>query len=1006
MTIRRYSRPSACSALLLAIFLASGMCFAQIDRAGLNGTVRDTAGQRLAGAHIVALLTATGLTRETVSSVSGAYDIPELPIGVYRVTCSAPGFEQAVFENLEQTVGHTRTLDIKLGVAGVTQQVEVSAALNLLDETSATLGARVEPKQVKELPLNGRNWSTLTALVPGAVDTGGSNQRSIRFAGRGLDDNNFTYDGIDATNIVNQAQQPFVRLAIPTDAIAEFRISTMLFTAENGSTPGGQVAVASKSGTNTLHGTAFDFLRNDIFDARQPIDTLNPDKPAFRLNQYGGSLTGPMARDRMFYFLTYEGLRQSLGQTLPGFVPSDAFRALAAEANPVLIPILSAYPEGQLPVAGSPNTLEFVGSGRQIDHEDSAMVRIDRRFSTADTAYMRFNFDAALSDAPLVEGGSYLEDRQQVTSRPVNGEIEAMHVFSRNMVNELKFGFNRGNVYTTNQGVANTPYTIAVSGFTSLANNEYKLGVGNSYSYIDNLTWVHGDHTLKMGVEMRCIQLNQGNTSNGTITYSSAASFAANSVSSATLADELPVNGLRKSEVFSYVEDEWKVRPNFTLNLGVRYMFFNLFHEVNGKAIPFDFATCGPSGFCGSGASFGMPNTRDVDPRISATWAPVAMAGKTVVRGGFGLYHGDGQLDDQNLPINNEVGQYSLSVSTIPTLSYPITPFLNGPGTVSARDDYRNRKDMYVSQWGLSLQQALPHDFVGTLSYVGSQGTNLLTTSYVNLIDPATGIRPYSNFGQVQWRGNVNNSSYEGLVASLQRSYAHGLLLSANYVYAHEIDEDSAGGGDSDFPENPACMPCERASGDFDVRHVLTANSVYELPFGEGKAFLSQPGIASAILGRWSAAMIVTGRSGLPINVTEDRSSKSVATGYTTSQRPDRVPGVSLTPPGGKSIQDWINPAAFALVTNKEYGDTPRNVGGGPNLWQADLALAKRIPLNERAELQFRGEFFNIFNRAQYGQPLADFSANTFGQIIGAVNTGPVGTGTPREIQFMLRLEF
>jgi Carboxypeptidase regulatory-like domain/TonB dependent receptor len=1005
MTIRVKSKRLASSAysraLLLAFFLAGSMCMAQIDRAGLNGTVKDTAGKRVAGAHIVALLTVTGLQRETITSASGTYNIPELPIGLYRVTCSAPGFAGAVFDDLEQTVGHTRTLDITLGVAGVTQQVEVSGAISQLDETSATLGARVEPKQVKELPLNGRNWSTLTALVPGAVDTGGSNQRSIRFAGRGLDDNNFTYDGIDATNIVNQAQQPFVRLAIPTDAIAEFRISTMLFTAENGSTPGGQIAVASRSGTNTLHGTVFEFLRNDIFDARQPIDTLNPHKPAFRLNQYGGSVGGPVARDRMFYFFTYEGLRQSLGQTLPGFVPSGSFKAQVAAASPVLAPILDAYPEGQFPVTGSPDIEEFVGAGRQLDHEDSAMLRLDRRFSAADSAYLRFNFDAALSEAPLAEGGSYLEDRQQVASRPVNGELEAMHIFSRSLVNELKFGFNRGNVYTTNQGIANTPYTIAVSGLTSLANNEYKLGVGNSYSYIDNLTWVHGDHTLKLGVEVRRLQLNQGNTANGTVTYSSPASFLINSVSSATLADELPVNGLRKTEIYSYAEDEWKVRPNFTLNLGVRYTFYNLFHEVNGKAIPFDFATCGPVGFCGAGRSFGAPNTRDVDPRISVTWAPAAMGGKTVLRSGFGLYHGDGQLDDQNLPISNEVGQYSLS-----GVSYPITPFLNGPGTVSARDDYRNRKDMYVSQWGLSVQQAFPRDLVGTLSYVGSKGTNLLTTSYVNLKDPVTGLRPYSAFGQVQWRGNFNNSSYEGLVASLQRSFTHGLLLSANYVYAHEIDQDSAGGGDSDFPQNPACLSCERASGDFDVRHVLTANSVYELPFGEGKAFLSQPGIASAILGRWSVATIVSDRSGLPINVTEDRSSKSVATGYTTSQRPNRVPGVSLTPRGGKGIESWINPAAFALVADSGYGDAPRNIGHGPNLWQADLAVAKRIPIKESAQIQFRSEFFNIFNRAQYGQPLADFSSNTFGQIIGAVNTGPVGTGTPREIQFMLRLEF
>jgi len=1000
------NRPAQQILFFLVLLLVHAASFGQVDRGGLSGTVKDNAGRRLPGAHISAIQTATGLVRETVSSSSGTYNIPELPVGLYRVTCSAPGFQQTVFSSVEQTVGHTRTLDITLAVGSITQQVNVSGLTAQLDETTATLGARTEYEQVRDLPLNGRNWSTLTALAPGAVDTGGSNQRSIRFAGRGLDDNNFTFDGIDATNIVNQAQQPFVRLAIPTDAIEEFRIDTMLFTAENGSTPGGQVAVVSKAGTNTLHGDAFEFLRNDIFDAREPIDTLNPHKPPFRLNQFGGNLGGPIVRNQTFFFATYEGLRQTLGQTLPGFVPSDAFKAQVAAASPALIPILNAYPEGSLPVPGSSNIEEFVGSGRQLDHENSAMLRLDHRFSADDIAYLRFNFDAAVSQIPLAQGESYLNDRQQVVSRPVNGELETLHIFSPRLVNELKFGFNRGNVYTTNQSAFQLPFSVAVSGFTTLANNQYKIGVGNSYSYIDNLTLVRGNHTLKFGIEIRHIQLNQGNTPSGAISYSSADNFLANFVSSASYAAELPVNGLRKTETYSFAEDEWKLPANLTMNLGLRYSFYNIFHEVNGKADPFDFSTCGPAGFCGGGASFGDLNALDADPRLSVTWAPARLNGKTVLRGGIGIYHGDGQLDDQNLPISNEVGRYSLSAKTIPNLSYPVTPFLSGPGTVSPRDMDRRRKDMYVSQWSISVQQALPRDLVGTLSYVGSKGTHLLTTSYLNLIDPATGLRPSPAFGQVEYRGNTNNSSYEGLVASLQRSFIHGFLLSANYVYSHEIDQDAAGGGDSDFPENPSCLQCERTSGDFDVRHVLTANTVYELPFGRDREFLSRPGILQAAFGGWSVTAIATARSGLPVNVTEDRSSASVATGYTTNQRPNRVPGVSAVPMTGRGIHNWINPAAFGLVSGSGYGDSPRNIARGPNLWQFDLGLARRIPLSENTHLQFRSEFFNVFNRAQYCQPLADLSASTFGEIINTVNTGPIGTGTPRQIQFMLRLAF
>ena len=396
------------SLLLSFSSMLSGVCLGQVDRSALNGTVRDNAGRRLPHAHVMATEIETQLERETFSSATGTYDIPELPGGRYQVRVSAAGFADAVFDDVTQTLGRTRTLDATLQVAGTMVLVEVPDVPPALDTTTATLGTNIGREQVEQLPINGRNWANLTALVPGAVDTGGSNQRSIRFAGRGLDDNNFTYDGIDATNIVNQAQQPFVRLAIPTDAISEFRVDTMLFTAEQGSTPGGQIAVASKAGSNQLHGNIFEFVRNDVFDAREPIDVLNPTKPAFRLNQFGGGVGGPIAKERSFFYATYEGFRQTLGQTLPGFVPTDSYRAQIGAANPLLMPVLSAYPEGTLPVEGSTQIAEFVGSGRQLDNEDSGMLRVDRRFSAADSTYGRFNFDSASSLAPLAQGGSYL----------------------------------------------------------------------------------------------------------------------------------------------------------------------------------------------------------------------------------------------------------------------------------------------------------------------------------------------------------------------------------------------------------------------------------------------------------------------------------------------------------------------------------------------------------------------------------------------------------------------
>jgi hypothetical protein len=984
---------------------------AQIDRAGINGTVTDPSGRVLPQTRVTALQVSTGLRRKTTSSANGTYDIPELPVGSYTITFEHDGFSMLTFVGVHEVIGRTRTLDATLQVSGGNDQVEVSASSEQVGNTSDALGGRIEQIQAKELPLNGRNWATLTALMPGAVDTGGSNQRSIRFAGRGRDDDNFTYDGIDDTNIVNQPQQSYVRLAIPLDAIEEFRVDSMLASAEVGGTGGPQLAVSSPSGSNQWDGNAFEFFRNNAFDALQPVPIATTPQPPFHLNQFGGSVGGPIVRDKMFVFVAYESYRQQWGFPLLGYVPSDAFRAQVAVDSPILVPILRAYPEGQNSTS-DPDINQFTGQGVQAVSENSAMIRLDQRFTENTTAFVRFNVDRAINTQPFASSGNYLLDRQQLTSAPVNGAGELLHVFSPALVNESKFGFNRSTADTTNLNTTALPYAVSVPGFTTLNNNKFGLGVGNSFSEIDNLTWIHGRHTVKTGLEIRRIQMNQGNTEAGTIVFASTSAFDANQMSTATLNGALPVNGLRKTQYYGYAQDEFKVRPNLTLNLGARYSFFNTFHEVLGRANPFDFATCGPQGFCGVGASFGQLNYGDIDPRLAFAWSPTK-SGRLVIRAGFGLFHEDGQLDDQNLPISNEVFAYSLSDKTIPNLSYPITSFLaDTTGIVSPRDDDRRRKDTYVEQWGLSVQQQLPSDFVGTASYVGSKGVHLLTLSEVNVVSPATGTRPYPDFGQVSWRGNDGNSDYNALALAVKRSFSRGFLFGVNSTWSHEIDDSSDGSGDGDslVPQNVACQPCERASGIWDVRHALNANAIYELPFGKSKKFLNRPGFWRNVAGSWRATSTFIARTAFPVNVLINRSASSVPDGNTTDQRPDLVPGVSLTPPGGATVGEWINPAAFVAPAAGTFGDSPRDLARGPGAWQMDLGLGKYIPLTERASLEFRSEFFNIFNHPQYGPPQASFGVPGFGSIVQTVNTttpvSPVGSGTPREIQFALKVRF
>jgi Carboxypeptidase regulatory-like domain len=994
------------SSFCLVLVLA-GSCLAQVDRSALNGTVTDPSGRVLPGAEVVAVQDATGLRRTTVSSGGGTYEIPELPVGLYTVTFRHDGFQPLTFANVVQELSSTRTLNASLKVGAAKEQVEVPWNQPPLDQTTNSLGVVIESEQVEELPLNGRNWANLTTLVPAAIDTGGSNQRSVRFAGRGRDDNNFTYDGIDATNVINQAQQPYVRLAIPLGTIEEFRVDPLLATAEEGATGGGQLAVTSSSGTNAFHGSVFEFLRNNVFDARQPIDNLNPEQPPFQLNQFGGTFGGPIIKDKTFFFVSYEGYRQRLGQTLPGFVPNDALRAEILATSPALAPIVNGFPHGQTPLDA--NTDTFVAEGSQNVNEDSGMFRIDHRFSEKTTAFVRATIDEARSNVPLGTSNTYyLNDQTQSTSSPVNSVVELMHVFSPTLIDEVKFGFNRSTAINTNVNTTGLVYAIS-SPFTTLNNNRLSTGVGNSFSVLDNLTWIKGKHVLKAGAEVRRIQMNQGSSSNGKISFPTVDALVNDQVSSASLTGTQPILGLRKTQVYGYIQDEFKMRSNLTLNLGARHSFFGMFHEADGRSNPFDFATCGPQGFCGVGASFGQPNYADIDPRIAFAWAPERFGAKTVIRGGFGIYHEDGQLDDQNLPNSNIVLRYSLSSKSLPDLSFPIDPFLDDTtGIVSPRAQDRKRKDTYVTQWGFSVQQALPSEIVGTISYVGSKGTHLLTLSEVNVIDPLTGTRPYPDFGQIDWRGTENNSSYQGLSVAVRRSFSHGVLFAANYIWSHEIDDGSNGSGDGDslVAQNVSCMACERASGAFDARHVLNFNAIYQLPFGAGKSHLSSPGILRTIFGSWEVSSLVNARTGFPLNVTIDRSSADTPDGNTNNQRPDLVPGVSLTPPGGQSIGAWINPAAFATPASGTWGNAPRNLLRAPGAWQIDAGLSKGIPLTERVRLQFRTDIFNILNHPQYGSPTADVSAKGFGQIASTINIGPVGTGTARQVQFALRLEF
>ena len=989
MTMDRWVR-------ILTIALLPLLAWAQPDRSSLSGAVTDSAGARIPGASVRAIQVDTGVVRETGTSSQGIYALNGLPVGRYTVTFSKPGFSEVRVQQVEQGVGQARTLDAQLSVNAAADTANVEEELVRLETANAQVGASIEQRQLADLPLNGRNWSSLTALAPGAIDNGPSDQRTIRFAGHGLDDNDFLFDGVDASGILNQAQKEYVRLAIPLDSIAEFQVQSQNFNADIGMTAGGQISVASHSGANGFHGGLFDFFRSDALDARSPFDGASADP--FLLNQFGANFSGPVIHDETFFYANYEGLRQRLGQTQIGLVPSPAAIAQAGAGSPAIAALLAAYPKGTSQSA-NPQVWNYIAGANQVDNEDSGMLRLDHHFSDKTSAFLRYNADDAVYSVPT----GALNVLAKTDTRLKNGVVELMHVFSPSLLNEARLGINQDIYHTGN--ISPAPFTVSVSNLSSLTGNSTTDGDGTTFTYMDDATWVHGRHILKFGAEIRRIDMNQGNSASGTLTYLSLNNFLADNLDSASYASLLPLKRLRKTQAYGYVQDEFKITPNLTLNLGLRYSFFNVFHETQNRAIPFDLNTCG--GYCPQGSPFTFPRRGDLDPRAAIAWAH----GKTVLRVGAGIYHSDGQEDDQNLPISNDVLRYTLSSVTSPGLGYPIAPFLAATtGVVTPRDLYRQRKDMYVSAWTASIQRELPLHLVATGTYLGNKGTAILTTTDTNTVNPYTGAPPpYPQFGVVSWRGNDSNSTFEALQFNLRRQFQRGWLLSSNYMWSHSINDDGIGGGESDTPQNVFCRACEKASSDDDVRQVFNVSTVYELPFGHGRRWLSAPGPARALLGGWQWSTIATARTGLPVNVVINRANSALPDQFSVavSERPDLVPGVPLVPPGGPTPNNWINPAAFAIPAPGTFGDAGRNLVRAPGLWQADTALAKSAGITERVSLQLRAEVFNLFNRAQYGSPNANLSSPlSFGVITTPVNQGATGSGTPRQFQLAMRVSF
>jgi Carboxypeptidase regulatory-like domain len=977
---------------------------AQIERATLTGTVTDQSGASVPKARVEVVSPNTGFERRAETGDAGAYSITNLPIGTYNVSISHEGFKTFEVRGIELFVRQTRTVDAQLQVGTAVARVEVQGGTQALENNNAEIGNVLQARQVNDIPINGRDWATLMTLAPGAVNLGGGGQRDIRFVGRGIDDSNYTFDGIDATGVQEQSQKVGVRLSISLETIAEFRVSSSVYTAESGGSAGAQISVVSKSGTNAFHGGIFEFLRNDIFDARSPFD--GPSVPPFRLNQFGGSLGGPIKKNRTFFFLDYEGLRQSLHSTVIGFVPNAAFRANVLATSPVLAPFLNSWPVGQTPFDSL--TDQWTTVALNANREDSGAVRIDHSFTDRTSMFGRFNIDDVTITAPLDTLGGV--DAPRI--RPSNMVLQLTHVFSPTLVNELRGGFNRSAMHhyqfgTSPLSTANGQpgyVGVSVSGFDQPSTNSLDTEVGTTIDGYDDLSIVRGRHTIKMGIGVERHRLNNSSEgiAGGTLTYSTQQNFVNNVLDDYEFLGQLPLGGNRRTYYMPYVQDTFKARPNLTLNIGLRYEYYTVLHEVKDRIAVIKFS-CG--GFCPPGTPLYAPVRTDFAPRLGLAWTPGGVGGTTVIRAGFGIYFSPNQMDDFSDGHESTAQRFNVSSADVPGLTWPVSLALLPAPSYSPKAWDPNRRDGYDENWDFALQRLFPHSFLGQIAYDGSEGHHLFSAIRTNRIDPLTGTRPLPEFGEYNQKGNNGNANFHSLQVSLRRSLTNGWLWETQYMWSHAMSDIGFGAGQYPHIQNYSCIKCSYSDSDIDVRHSFSANSIYELPFGRGKRFLHDGGFVGKVVGGWALSGIATASSGRPIDILVDRSPSDLPDAVTRNQRPDLVPGMSIYP-AHQTINNWFNSAAFAVPAPGTWGNLGRNVGRGPGYYEIDTALEKQMPITERLALKFRAEAFNVLNHPTYGDPASDFSSSSFGVITSPLNSGATGIGTPRRLQFMLRLEF
>ncbi len=1087
--------------------LALPLVYGQSDAARIVGTVTDASGAVIPSSSITVKNEGTGQTQKLSANEQGRYIATQLQPAVYTVTAEATGMSPSKFTGVRLEVGQERTLNFKLQPASVATQVTVSGGeLAVVDVSSARIGTNVSEREVSHLPLNGRQVSQLYLMAPGAVNNGSGTFDNIRFSGMANQENEIRYDGVEGTNIVdaspgnlNGETTSQFRLEQSLENVQEFRVESSNYPAEYGTGTGGQISFITKSGSNDFHGSAFEYIRNDAFDARNFFDKST--KSVLRLNQFGASAGGPVVKDKAFFFLSYEGLRQ---HTSAPIVESTLSAAARAKAVPSIQPLLGAFPIGQTPSSDPNFDIVNINAPSHVN-ENSGGARFDYNLSDKYRLFVRYYRDQGESAQTQNSTGSIYA----TSIVPQNAVVSLTQILTPSIINETKFGFNGSK--TRVEGIPGPSPDANINGVTINLSGSVALGgiagqsgsaglaipsglirlsssfngrgapyTGFSNSFIDNLSVLHGSHSMKFGAEVRLISLYNDQLGGTTYSFPNVTAFLANQPSSIAFNGDLsaksPFTGLsgnahmRQNYYIFYAQDEWKITPTLTMSYGLRWEYYQPLHEVRNKDVWFSIAD--GTIYPGYSQEWYHSSKNNFGPRLAFSWAPKALAGKTVFRIGSGYYYGPGQTEDQLQPeANDRIGK---TITSGPLLAYPLniqqiydSYNINDPNLGFQPRAYGTGYTIpeRVLQYTVSVQHELPWNTVLTAAYVGSQGRNMFLRSITNKIvsvgmNPTTGAaivnREFGNrFSEIDYKTSGGNLHYNALQMTLNRRFASGLSMGAQYSWAHNIG-DTGGSNEANTAGNPYDFRADYGSNNFDIRQSFNMTALYELPFGRGKKYLTQASRAEdAALGGWHLGGVVNARTGVPVDILITRPdilyqdtrdgkyfTNPVVVGgtvYTVPvintpgggnsrnvRRPDVVAGVSPYLQNGLS---WVNPAAFSIPLPGTFGNSSRNSLTGPGLAQLDVTLGKRFPVTEKTNIEFRAEIYNILNHANFAnpgnlrlqqivpsgpgssgvQPGQALTTSTAGGNFGVVNStvsNQIGIGTNRQIQLSLRFNF